>query len=101
MVALFIVIDPLEGGPHEDVFVPPEDADPVKEPAAAVGEVEDSRADDQEFQKFRSPWPRLEECFVPNSVDVTNANVLLLWCAACYYKETMHAVPFWKALYLI
>lgn len=45
IVALNIVIDVVEGDQNEDVFVPPGDADPVRGPAAAVSEAEDTQAD--------------------------------------------------------
>lgn len=43
-VALFIATDVMEGDPSEDTFVPPKDADPAKEAAAAVGGAEDTQA---------------------------------------------------------
>ncbi|XP_050704668.1 uncharacterized protein LOC126990155 [Eriocheir sinensis] len=77
----------MEGDQSEDVQ--PEDADPVREPAAAVDEAEDTQADGQESQKFQNPWPHLKKYFVLKSRDMTNANVLHFRCVMCHPKETV------------
>lgn len=47
-VALFTVIETMEGDQSEHLLVLPEDADLFKHQPAAVGEVEDIQADGQE-----------------------------------------------------
>lgn len=50
----------------EDIFVPPEDADPVTAPPAGVGEAADTQADGQVSQKVENQRRHLEKSFVLN-----------------------------------
>lgn len=62
----------------EDILAAPEDADPVRELAATVGEVEDTQDDGQESQMFQNLWPHLDiYYFVLKSRDMTNISLVL------------------------